>query len=179
MNISYQSPNFTGKYIKPVNILKNNKPTTASLIELTKKDINCIDDLAEMWDTKITEMISTSMYQPLKGTVGQNIYVISTQNKNFEKVSPKKVLGIFEVTDRSDVFALEYLEVKPTQAFGNKRRTFTEIGKACIDYIKSRFKQKDVEIFSLREAAPFYEKMGCIKHPKCDSAFWYMIPKHD
>ena len=179
MKITFQSPNFTGKYIKSVDILKNKQPTKASLIELTRRDINCIDDIAELWDTRITEMLSASMYQPLKGTVDQKVYAISTQDKNFEKVSPKKVLGIFEVTDRNDVYALEYLEVKPSQAYGKKKRTFTEVGKACIDFIKSKFKQKDVEIYALEDAIPFYEKMGCVRQPHTDSASWFLIPKHD
>ena len=92
---------------------------------------------------------------------------------------PKKVLGMFEVTERDNSYALEFLEVNPKQAFENKKRTFSKIGEACIDYIKSRFRNKDVEIQAIESAIPFYEKMGCIKPSKNCSAATYIIPKHD
>ena len=56
----------------------------------------------------------------LLGLSNPKIYAISTQKENFHKVSPKNVLGIFEVTERDNLYALEYLEVKPTHTYGNK-----------------------------------------------------------
>ena len=179
MNINVYSPNFTGTYIKSVQVLKDNKPVNVSLIELTHKDINCIDDIAELWNTDIIQKLANSMYLPLSGTKNPKVYAISTQDKNFDKVSPQKVLSMFEVTERDNSYALEYLEVKPTQKYENKKRRFSNIGKACIDYIKSRFKRRDVEIYALESAAPFYAKMGCVEAPKDGSDYRFIIPKHE
>lgn len=179
MNITLQPQNFTGNRVKTVQILKNNKPFDATLFELTKSDINCIEDIAELWKTNIIEKLATSVYIPLKGTKNPKIYAISTQKENFHKVSPKNVLGIFEVTERDNLYALEYLEVKPTHTYGNKKRTFSEVGKACLDYIKTKFRHRDVEIYALESAAPFYTKMNCINQPKDNCKFRYIIPKQD
>ena len=179
MNITFQPQNFTGNRVKTVQILKNNKPFNATLIELTKLDINCVESLAERWKTKIIEQILTSMYIPLIGVKNPKIYAISTQKENFQKVSPKNILGMFEVTERDNLYALEYLEVKPTQTYGNNKRTFSEVGKACLDYIKTRFRHKDVEIYAIETAAPFYTKMNCINEPKDNCKFRYIIPKQE
>ena len=179
MNTTYNSPNFTGKYITSVQILKNKKPIKASLVELTKKDANCIEDVAELWNTRIINKLAESVYIPLKDSKNPAIYAISTQDKSFEKVSPKKVLGIFEVTEKENLYTLEFLEVKPTQTYENQKRIFSEVGKRCMDYIKSKFRHRDVEIYAVKSACPFYEKMGCIKQPKDNSTLRYIIPKHE
>ena len=129
MNINFQSQSFTGTRIKSVQILKNRNPVNVSLIELSKIDINCIDDVAELWNTNIIEKIANSMYIPIKDAKNPKVYAISTQFDNFQKVIPEKILGIFEVTERGKFYALEYLEVKPTETFENKKRTFSEIGR--------------------------------------------------
>ena len=99
MNITFQTQNFTANRVKTVQILKNNKPFDATLFELTKSDINCIEDVAELWKTNIIEKLVTSVYIPLKGAKKPKIYAISTQNENFQKLSPKNILGVFEVTE--------------------------------------------------------------------------------
>ena len=149
-----------------------------SLIELTKKDVDRIEDVADLWDSKIIQMLANSLYYPLKGTKNPKIYAISTQNKDFEDILPENVLGMFEVTERDNRYALEFLEVDPMQAYENKERTFSKIGEACIDFIKSIFKNRDVEIQSIESAVPFYKKMGCVKPSGKCAAATYIIPKH-
>lgn len=182
MDMTCNSPNFNGRYIKSVNVLKNNVPTKVSLIELSKKDLYNIERVHEQWDTTISYLIAKSIYFPAKDTISQNIYAVSTQTKDFEKLAPSKVLGMFEVTDRGEHYLLDYLDVKPKHKYDkNKsvRKGFSQVGRACIDYIKSRFKNKDVEIHAVDNAIPFYEKVGCEKSKEKSVLNRFIIPKHD
>lgn len=162
---------FTGTYIKPATVYKNSEPVFASVIELGKNDTKSVQKVADKWDSWLTNLMCAKFYQPekLKNT---RFFALSTQNSDFQKVNPSKVLALFEVDDNGAKYTMEYLDVHPRyrknpNIINEKRKGITKIGEACIKFIREKFAtKKETDLYAIDDAKQFYEKVGCQKAGK-------------
>lgn len=158
---------FTGTYIRPATVYKNAEPVRANIIELGKSDLKSVQSLADKWDSWLTNLMCAKFYEPEKYK-NARFFAISTQDCDFQKVKPSKVLAMFEVDDNGAKYTMEYLDVHPKHrkkpdAIG-KRKGISKIGEACINFIRERFaSKKETDLYSVDDAKPFYEKVGCRK----------------
>lgn len=160
--------NFTGTYIKP----------EAAIIELGKEDADSFIKVADDWDSWITNLITAHFFEP-KPKKPSKFYALSTQERDFGCMEPSKVLAFFEIEDAGKKYLMPYLDVHPEYRKNpndttNMRTGFSQVGKACIDFIREKFaKVKPTEFFSVESAISFYKKTGCKKIPskKYDNKF--------
>lgn len=170
---------FTGTYIRPTTVYKNNEPIRAAVIELGRNDIRSVQSLANKWDSWLTDIMCAKFYQPERLKNAQ-FFVVSTQENDFHKVNPSKVLAMFEVDDKGSKYTMEFLDVHPKYRKNpndttQKRKGITKIGDACIKFIREKFAtKKETDLYSVDDAKPFYEKVGCRKI-KSDSDNRYLI----
>ena len=159
---------FTGTYIRPATVYKNSEPVRTAVIELGHNDIKSVQSLANKWDSWLTNLMCAKFYEPEKHK-NARFFAISTQENNFQKVNPSKILAMFEVDDNKTKYTMEYLDVHPKyrknpNIVNEKRKGITKIGDACIKFIRERFAtKKETDLYAVDSAKPFYEKVGCKK----------------
>ena len=123
--------------------------------------------VADKWNSWLTNLMCAKFYEPEKHT-NARFFALSTQDSDFQKVNPSKVLALFEIDDKKALYRMEYLDVNPRYRrkpnSTAKRKGITNIGDACIKFIRERFaSKKETELYSVDDAKPFYEKVGCRK----------------
>lgn len=125
---------FTGTYIKPATVYKNSEPVRAAVIELGRNDVKSVQKVADKWDSWLTNLMCAKFYEPEKHT-NARFFAISTQENDFQKVNPSKVLALFEVDDKKALYRMEYLDVNPKyrknpNSMDKKRKGLSNIGEA-------------------------------------------------
>ncbi len=160
---------FTGTYVKPAKVFKNGEQLRAAIIELDKRDVKSVQKVTDKWDSHLTDLMCAKFYQP-DNYKNARFFAVSTQDADYQKVNPSKVLALFEVDDNKTVYTLQYLDVHPKHRRNpnliGKRKGISKIGEACIDFIRNRFAtKKETELYAVESAKPFYEKTGCKKAP--------------
>ena len=172
--------NFTGTYIKPATVYKGGEKVHATVIELDKRDVKAVGKIVDKWDTWITNLIYAKFFKD-PYPKEEKFFAISTQTSNFQKVEPAKVLALFNVRDDKTKYTLDYIEVKPNSQFNplksNKKRTgFSQVGKACYDFVKEKFaSKKETDLFAVDSAKAFYEKMGAVKSESKDGNRYIIV----
>lgn len=169
---------FTGTYLRPATVYKNSEPVRTAVIELGRNDLRSVQSVANKWDSWLTDIMCARFYQPERHK-NARFFAVSTQENDFQKVNPSKVLAMFEVDDKGTRYTMEYLDVNPKYRrnpdSNKKRKGFTKIGDACIKFIREKFaNKKETDLYSIDDAKPFYEKIGC-KKIKSDSDNRYLI----
>lgn len=170
---------FTGTYVRSAKVYKNSEAIRAAIIELDKRDVRSVQRVTDKWDSHLTDLMCAKFYQPDKYK-NARFFAISTQDADYQKVNPSKVLGLFEVDDNKTVYTLQYLDVHPRYRrdpnSSAKRKGITKIGEACIDFVRNRFAtKKETELYALEEAKPFYDKVGCKKAPNASENRYVIV----
>jgi len=178
------SINFGAKPVGMLPVLKYNKtlksylPENISLVEMelgAKQDLSAVCSAARNWrgNDYATEIAGDQcmLYEQYLNRQSYNIYAATTQKEKYDSLDAGKILGLAEISKFSPSIKLEYIQVKPEQAFRSKNRTYHGIGKSLIDFIKQTFNKKIV-LQADYKAANFYEKLG---FEMIDTnKFWYM-----
>ncbi len=158
--------NFTGTYVAPATIYKNKEPIKAAIVRIDKSDLDSLAKVVDRWDTDLSDKIVNNLYYKDLPSY-KKIFAISTQRGGYQNLDDTKVQGLFQVVDDKSKYTLQYLEVNPEHQHSARQSNpnkLSDIGKACINFIKSTFaKEKETDLYALEEAKPFYEKIGCKK----------------
>jgi hypothetical protein len=179
MNTINNNINFTSNFAKSARIIKDNKEIPAVILELEKSDVKEVQRVVDKWDTGLSDLISRNFYYN-SFPKDKRIFSLSTQTTNFRKLDSSKAEALFELTDEGDRYLFNYLDVNPKHKYNqitkSKRKGLKQIGRACIDFVKSKFGDKDIEFYSLEEAKGFYEHLG-IKQAPDSEGHKFLIPK--
>ncbi len=148
--------------IKKGRLCQKYKPIEVSFVRLDTqsiRDINLLKKLKKMWPLTFVSNIckDVSLYSNLF-----TVYALTTQQDNFEKLSPNKILGLAEITNEQNEISLEYLQTHPKYEYDEnvKERKFKKIGNTMLDCIKNLEHVKKIYTNSLFSIIPFYEKNG-------------------
>ena len=170
-----ESINFTANRIKNVNIARkyynSYKPCRVSLVEMdpaNQKDIDAIYKITDKWDESFTaftydDMRTVKANPELKSQL--HVYALTTQNSDFDKIKPSKILGVAEIVERySDGNKIEVLQTNPDFIKGsfNEKPKFKNIGKQLVSFVKKAFGDKPLYLNPTCTAVPFYEKLGFV-----------------
>lgn len=155
------SVNFYGTRLKSVDILKNGKEFKAAVVELGREDRNCIGNIADKWNSDLSDSISNWFYMP-QFPKDKRFYALTSQQSDYQRMQASKVLALMQVSLGEKMNCLDRFIVRPNcQTLSEKKRPFSRIGSACIKFLRGKFSGKPVDLYALESAKPFYEKMGC------------------
>lgn len=171
------SINFTARLVSSPTIQQRNfiswKPYGVSIVELDSAhsdDIRALEEVSDNWcknGGKYADDIFLSAIPELKSScitgIKDHFYALTTQKKNFEKIDPYDILGLMlfqEKNDNTNEIAL--LEVNPStsKSKNNIVRKYKEVGKALVEFVKSKFSHRDIDVLSDHKAIDFYKKVG-------------------
>ncbi len=163
--------NFTGKFVKSVNIQKrvNGKhyePLPASLVKIdlkNKDDINALELATIEWGehSYLSNIYLNALHmRRIPKPIDSDILLITTQQKDFEKLNSKEILGITQLSKSAKKIHVSYLETKFEHSYYNVTRTIKGVGDALMNEIIGLCKQgKKLTLRSSISAKKFYEKL--------------------
>lgn len=161
------------------------KPIDVSIVELdsTKlSDVNALGKTSKNWDKKgaiYVKHILFNIIPYLKAGIADikdHYYALTTQQDNFEKLEPENILGLMLFREKNDCKnEICYLEVNPsTTKNKNIFRKYKDVGKTLVEFVKSQFSQKKIEVWSDLDAIDFYKKRGFRRRSRniCNLCWW-------
>lgn len=168
--------NFTGSFVKNVTISKSiadgkMKPENVALVKLDKTDPRDTMTLAETaykWENVASGYASNIYCDSLKAKIypdvsNEHYFALTTQKENFEKLEADKILGLSLFYEKqSPNNEIAWLQANPSTNHEAGQRTYKNIGKALVNFMKGLFK-KPIFVQTDKKAIPFYQKLGFIQ----------------
>lgn len=161
------------------------KPIDVSIVELdsTKlSDVNALGKTSKSWEKKGAIYVNHILYNIIPylkagfADIKDHYYALTTQRDNFEKLEPENILGLMLFREKNDYKnEICYLEVSPsTTKRKNLFRKYKEVGKTLVEFVKSQFSQKKIEVWSDLDAIDFYKKRGFRRRSRniCNLCWW-------
>ena len=160
--------NFKANYLNTTNIEKLS-PTTkkfvpheVSFVEINprlKDDIKALKKMTKLWgedSTFASPILYFAKTDPRKRT-----FFITEQKDSFEKIDPKKILGITQLgKEIAGECSIEYLETKPGLQYSDKGREYKKIGSCILDGLKEIFQDKTLKVDYIFDRVEFYLHNG-------------------
>lgn len=155
--------------IKPNNI---EEKIICSFIELdtkNKDDYKAIKTIAHNWDNGYS--IAVDIFENFSNdkqkshvidTYPNRYFALIDQDKTVEKLNPKTILGIAQVSRKiDDVFYLDFIQTNPNHIKNAQNRGFKHIGKTLINSIINVLPNKELTAFPIDdETKAFYKKLN-------------------
>ncbi len=165
------SINFKAQYINPVTLKKKNEEgqycdVQGAFVKIDpkdKKDMRALEYVIKDWGGSAlakniynTASNRSSLY---KSNKKHKFYAVTEQKQSWQDLDSHKVLGLayFLETSKGNG-ALEYIVVKPNNAYASEDREYKNVGKSMLDSIKKTSSLQAIELYSLPEAENFYKK---------------------
>ena len=178
-NNSY-NPSFSASLALKTSVLRYSpaarayKPFVADLVKFDKKnpeDYECVKQICGLSDFQtlgsyLLKLWTNNIWN-WPAVKSNNVYALTTPQKNYDKINTNDVLGITEFVENKDEIPGYYNQImfmitrKPYQAsncFGLS--AYSKIGTGMVDALKDLYPQKSIAVFSEIEALPFWEKQG-------------------
>lgn len=170
---NYTNLNFKAKFIQKTSVLKrdqNNKnynPTLVSFVEYnpnSRQDLEAMYEAVKGWAGKhfAGEIILNACSLMLEELSRKNnhVYIITSQEDNFDKLNKKQILGLAQVENlEGNCDELKYIEVNPEVKRSNDGRIYKHVGMGMINALKN-ISQGQIKLISSYFAANFYESQG-------------------
>lgn len=180
-----ESISFKGKFISSIYINKFRSfepPVKVSAVEinpLNSRDIKALKDIHSSWGSHITEKIykeAEQINQALMPSKDEKFFVLTKQKENFANLNSRDILAeakiIRDLPDNNSIY-LDYLQVQPSNMFDSTIKEFEGIGSKMLDFLKSRYKKKEIHLYSLGSSIDFYLKNGFIPESKKTNRLFY------
>ena len=171
-----QNVSFKANYLHSIRLEKinNEKTQKAALVELDPKselDNSSIQQIIYDWGgiNSYSYDIAYNMGQILcelndESMPTPRFFAITEQRSNFNKLVPESILALAETTSMKDnVINIDFLETNIDQAYNAKNAKFQHIGTTMLDYLKTLFSGKTLELNATNESMSFYIKNGFVK----------------
>lgn len=141
-----------------------------SIVEIDRhnfEDMHALGTTSTTWTEKGAQFLGTMYENALHGYTYKDVMkdhflALTTQTSDFEKLEPNKILGVMQFAEtRNPENEILFLEVNPeTCRTFNFIRQYKKVGTRIIDYVKSKYSEKDIYVRSARNAVKFYKKNG-------------------
>ena len=184
------SINFKAKPINKIAVQKYSKsqksflPLKTTFVKLdseSRRDLLVVEYAAAKWkDAKYIQKIATATHW--MNNLPIDVYALTTQEKNFDKLILNKILGFAEMRpdDNDSRFVmLHYLQVKP-EAISSSRakvKNYNNVGSSILSLLKKVY--KNISLFSedIPATHNFYRKNKFIRDQGCYSRYlWSSNP---
>ena len=160
MNINFKANYINTGTVKKIDRSFNYLAHDASFVSLNpknKKDVLALESINGDWDCSFLRSICNNLYRYSKRT---RLYALTTQEKNFEDLNPKQILGIAVGEHNKDQgFYLDFLQTNPKHIKGSSPYPdYKNIGTAILNCIKQFYGIKYIKADSVPTAFNFYIK---------------------
>ena len=164
--------NFKGNFITRLNVQKiypTTKKLEISAVELNpldNKDLRVLRIVDELWNAGFSKNIykdAASIHNVGLSDEAQRFFVLTRQMKNFENILPDDILAeakVIEDTFNGRSVNLDYLQVHPEQKYDSECRKIKNIGSAFLDFLKNRYKGKEIDLHAVFSSLDFYFANG-------------------
>jgi len=162
------SVNFKAKYIDNAFVqAKTGKnrfiPKEVALLKVdlkSKKDKQALSQICSRWEKKNNLIRLVLLSLESRSNKKHNIYLLSEQEDNFQKLLPSKILGIAKVSDYNKICSLDFLQTNPKYEHTNEKRKIKRIGDAMVDYVLHKAGNRKTYLDSYAKVVEFYKKFG-------------------
>ena len=124
-----------------------------------ERDIDVLKKLRKIWP----KSFAADIYRDNR-TINDliSVYALTTQQKEFDKLSPERILGLAEITNGGDEVVLEYIQTNPAYTYEEEinDRSYKGIGKALLNSLKNLKHINVITLSSLFSKLTFYEENG-------------------
>lgn len=158
---------FRANFISPSQIKTSAcKEIRTSFVELKSKcfnDRNVLRDVESQWGEG--QSFATEILRDLENSIfmfnpNKRYFALTMQNKQFDKLIPKKILGLAEIIQGNGRIKLKYLQADPKNNMHSSNRKFTGIGTAILNALKTLFPKNDIVLQTAASARDFYKFNG-------------------
>ncbi len=156
----------TVKRINNKQDLKDVEVNFVKLNPLAAEDVFALEKTCSDWgDTAYYANRINTNFQNYKLDQNSNnvqFFAITEQSKNFDKLNPKKILGLAQTSNLSSgAIFLDELQVSPEHNYNASNALFKKIGTSVINSIKKLFFDKDIFVCPATLSSEiFYTKVG-------------------
>ena len=132
----------------------------------SENDLNVLNKLDQSWQRQliVKDIIKNfiDFHNRKRFYEEGHFFVLTTQDEGFENLDESKILGITEVNKMhsTNSITIENLQVNPNTKYRELFRKYKYVGAELVNFIKSHFSEKEITLYALRTAIPFYEKLG-------------------
>ena len=181
---SYIQPGYIP--IKTLDQKKEPKTIEGAFVELSpysENDLDTMCDLNEHWGFletyafQIYDSMERINNKLLNYSENSKFYALTLQEDSFEKLDPKKILGITEVVEHDDKITINFLQVDPENKRNAPLAKYLHIGSRVIDSIKNIYEKTVIDLKSTKSARKFYTAVGFVKKSQNSNDYIY-IPKN-
>lgn len=152
MQITNSNINFNAQYIDKVNVKKRSflryKPCEVSLVEFDRKNEDDAKALHKIVDECGTHAPIYTLFWT-HGASNEHIVGITTQNDNFEKPDPEKILGVMQYYNFIECDYIDKLQVRPkyqNNTIFKLNKNYKNIGKTFIEKLREMNGNKRLEL---------------------------------
>ena len=156
---------FGATHIKPTNILKKNGDKyvshKVSVVELNRNDKNDLITLGTLESDWGCDSLVNFILAVVENNSRNHIYALTSQEDSFENLDDKKVLGVMLFEEQEAENELKAIQTHPRYKTKKCHRpNYKNIGTAMIDFLKEKYSDKPLVLYSDSSALGFYEKLG-------------------
>lgn len=171
--ITFEAKPIKSTTIKQLNtnsVYKNIPVYFAQLDPKSKYDYNSLQKAIESW--RSADLYGASLFRDFKERAkiyaekrqpkeNEKFWVITTQLKDFDKLKPRKILGVMKTVHSSNKgINIEFLQTNPKYKYGEIFRRYKNIGEAIWKSFVSTINKDTIYVCSTKESIDFYTKMG-------------------
>lgn len=165
MEINFKANLISKTYVRKLNpTAKKFVPHEVSFVEinpLQESDIKALKKMSKLWGDD--SIFANTIYYFAKRDPRKRTFILTEQEKEFEKLEPEKILGLTQLTrELSGIYDIEYLETKPEYQLENKNREYKKIGSQILDCLKKVFYESNLKVDYIFDRVEFYMKNGFI-----------------
>lgn len=138
----------------------------AAFVEFDPKnanDLKAIDSAVVDWRGQFfaEDILKKAILMNQSSLVGDSkIYMLTTQEKNFDKLDGLKILGLAEMEQKpNQPSELVHIQSKPDTTYGSSNRKYKLVGESILNSLKKIY-SKSIELTSAYWATNFYEHNG-------------------
>ena len=130
-----------------------------------KKDLGTLKKLSswEKGKSLARKICRSAKAELIRGEQWHKFYGLVEKCDSFEKIQPKKVLGVMDICPLHErLHELNIIQVNPKDNLFSTCRRYTEVGTAMIDSLKTLFPLKDIIVEPVEDpkVLEFYVKNG-------------------
>lgn len=161
MNVSFKGSLISQTTVNKKNFFnKKYSQKQVSFVELDHwdcKDLQALNKLSKSWPRTLAKTIE---YFAIHHVIHMKTFALTQQNKDFENINPKKILGIVQAEPISKYhYHIEHFQVNPKYiSTESKNPKFKKVGTTIINCIKSFKDLKMITLDSIPNAKDFYIK---------------------
>ena len=162
-NISFKAEFISPSIIKKASTGKEIRTSFVEHKSKCSKDRIALNGVESQWgegNTFATGILSDFEKSTYDYTPNKKYFALTLQNKQWNELIPKKILGLAEIIQGEGRIKLKYLQADPKHNMHSAKRKFTGIGTAILNTLKSLFPQHDIVLQTAESARDFYIANG-------------------